>query len=410
MSARRVSAITLDQNGGLISGAVKLSANADMFNIAGGTVAGNIVGSGSSDTVDFNPGSGNTFTYGSSYGFSGIHQVNVTSGTVVLNGHNTATGMTVSSGGTLAGTGIIVSSIGDRRGGHWQPGLPGTAGGTLSVTGTRQLRFGANYLDTINGASASSINISGSATLGGATVTIAAGSAVTPGKTYTILVAGGLSGTFNPTVTYGGDIGTISYVGDDVDLVFNAALFQRPRQQRQRSQHLHHRADKLFRHCIEFRQRDGERHPDHRQRHDHRHHHQFRHDHRRHLDPEQHDQRLDRQLRHSLRRHLGRQREQDHRGQRRRHLGHRTDPHGRHHQCRHDFGAGAGILVSGVTSFAGGITNLGADRSADRHQRRQRLELLRRHRQQRRRSHRGKCRRHQRRAFRPSRGASAMPA
>ena len=41
------SAITIDQMGGLISGAIKLSANADVLNIFGGTVAGNIVGQGS---------------------------------------------------------------------------------------------------------------------------------------------------------------------------------------------------------------------------------------------------------------------------------------------------------------------------------------------------------------------------
>ena len=141
----------------------------------------------------------------------------------MLNGANTATGMTVSPRGTLAGTGIITSVIGVI--GTLAPGLPGTAGGTLSVAGTVSFASSAKYLDTINGASASSINISGAATLGGATVTIAAGSTVTTGKTYTILVAGSLSGTFNPTITYGGDIGTISYVGDDVDLVFKAALF-----------------------------------------------------------------------------------------------------------------------------------------------------------------------------------------
>ena len=107
----------------------------------------------------------------------------------------------------------------------WQPGIPGTAGGTLSVAGTVSFASSADYLDTINGASASSINISGAATLGGATVTIAAGSTVTTGRTYTIMVAGSLSGTFNPTITYDGDVGIISYVGDDVDLVFKAPCF-----------------------------------------------------------------------------------------------------------------------------------------------------------------------------------------
>ena len=55
------SAVTIDQMSGLISGAIKLSANADVLNIFGGTIAGNIVGQGSSNTLNFNLGSG-TFT------------------------------------------------------------------------------------------------------------------------------------------------------------------------------------------------------------------------------------------------------------------------------------------------------------------------------------------------------------
>src|ERR1700719_174405 len=82
---------------GLISGAIKLSANADVLNIFGGTIAGNIVGQGSSNTLNFNLGSG-TFTYDAAYGFSGVNQVNVNSGTVVLNGTNSATNVDVYGG------------------------------------------------------------------------------------------------------------------------------------------------------------------------------------------------------------------------------------------------------------------------------------------------------------------------
>src|ERR1700748_2197931 len=105
--------------------------------------------------------------------------------------------MTVGSAGTLAGTGVIKSSIGVL--GTLAPGLPGTAGGKLSVAGTVSFASSAVYLDTIHRASASAIAISGGATLGGATVTLAAGSTVSTDRTYTILVAGSLSGTFNPT-------------------------------------------------------------------------------------------------------------------------------------------------------------------------------------------------------------------
>ena len=147
--------MTIDQTAGLLSGAVKLSAYSDVFNVTGGSIAGNIVGSGSHDTLNFNPGASNTFTYANN--FAGIHQANVTSGTVVLNGNNTATGMTVKNGGTLAGTGIITSSITIANGGTLEPGLPGTSGGVLSITGT--LTFASSTArvisDAINGSSVS---------------------------------------------------------------------------------------------------------------------------------------------------------------------------------------------------------------------------------------------------------------
>ena len=229
------SAVTIDQTAGLLSGAVKLSAHSDVFNVTGGSVAGNIVGSGSHDTLNFNPGASNTFTYTNN--FTGIHQANVTSGTVVLNGTNTATGMTVSNAGTLAGTGIIASSITIANGATLEPGLPGTAGGVLSISGSLTFASSsANYLDTINGLSASEAEISGPGVLNGATLTIAAGSTVSSGTTYTIMTdtSGGFGvagNTFsNSTVTYNGEVGTISYSsnGDDVFVTFRVPCYTGP--------------------------------------------------------------------------------------------------------------------------------------------------------------------------------------
>ncbi len=138
--------------------------------------------------------------------------------------------MTVTGGGTLAGTGVIVSSVGVdiASGGILAPGMPGTAGGKLTITGGVSLASGADYLEAIDGASASETTISGTATLGGAAVTIASGSTVTAGTTYTILGAAALSGTFNPSVTSGGLVGAISYVADDVDLMFALPCYSGP--------------------------------------------------------------------------------------------------------------------------------------------------------------------------------------
>jgi hypothetical protein len=88
--------VTIDQTSGLISGMIKLSSQADALNVSGGTIAGNIVGQGT-DTITFALGSG-TFTYGNAFGFTGINQVNVNSGTVILDGTNSATNVTVNGG------------------------------------------------------------------------------------------------------------------------------------------------------------------------------------------------------------------------------------------------------------------------------------------------------------------------
>ena len=193
-------AMTIDQTGGLISGAILLSAQADELNISGGTIAGNIVGSGSSDNINFNLGSG-TFTYGSAYGFSGISQVNVNSGTVILDGTNQAVtivvdggmlevgdaanpgallepgNLSVTSGGIVAGNGTIggLPVVDIDAGGALAPGTPGGVG-TLTIAGPGQLSFndgtasiyainitpgGTNSKTAITGAGTASLNGNG---------------------------------------------------------------------------------------------------------------------------------------------------------------------------------------------------------------------------------------------------------
>ncbi len=220
-------AVTIDQNARSIIGNILLSSNADTLNVAGGTISGNVIGSGSSDTINIAPVG--TFTDASPYGFSNINQVNVNSGSVVLNGVNSATNLTVA-GGTLAGTGMVNGAVTIASGGTLQPGVPGSVG-NFTVAGNLTLASGANYADTIDGASASQTNVSGTATLGGATVTIPLGSLVNPNTTYTILNDTGSSvvGTFNPTVKYEGMTGTLSHAGGVVDLTSrNSACFTGP--------------------------------------------------------------------------------------------------------------------------------------------------------------------------------------
>ena len=167
-------AMTIDQTGGLISGAILLSANADELNISGGTIAGNIVGNGSSDTINFNLGSG-IFTYASAYGFSGISQVNVNSGTVILDGTNQAVtivvdggmlevgdagnpgallepgNLSVATGGVLAGNGTIggLPVVDIDAGGTLAPGSPGGVG-TLTIAGQLSFNDGTASIYAIN--------------------------------------------------------------------------------------------------------------------------------------------------------------------------------------------------------------------------------------------------------------------
>jgi uncharacterized protein with beta-barrel porin domain len=218
------SAITIDQMGGLISGAIKLSANADVFNIFGGTIAGNIVGQGSSNTLNFNLGSG-TFAYGAAYGFSGINQVNINSGTVVLNGPNSATNVDVN-GGTLAGTGSIAAMLTVHSGGTFAPGTLGTAGTSMTITGNLAFQSGAAYLVNINSTTASRANVTGNASLNGMVEAALAPGSYNSKTTYDILHAGSISGAFAgfTAVNAPGFSGTLTYQPNDVLLSLTANL------------------------------------------------------------------------------------------------------------------------------------------------------------------------------------------
>ena len=136
-----MSPVIIDENAGAINGAIKLSAYADVLNINGGTIAGNIVGQGSSDTVNFQTGAGTTYVDNNA--FAGINQVNINSGTVVLNGINSATNVDVY--GTLSGSGSIdPTAVTIHSGGTFAPGN-GTPGTSMAITGNLVLQSGALY-------------------------------------------------------------------------------------------------------------------------------------------------------------------------------------------------------------------------------------------------------------------------
>ena len=112
-------------------------------------------------------------------------------------------------------------------GGTFAPGS-GTPGSSMTVAGNLAFQSGALYLVQVNPSSASSANVTGSATLAGTvSAALAPGSYVT--RSYTILSAtGGLNGTtFNVLTTSNVPAGfktDLSYTANDVILNLTANL------------------------------------------------------------------------------------------------------------------------------------------------------------------------------------------
>jgi autotransporter-associated beta strand protein len=139
-------------------------------------------------------------------------------GTLTLSGTSSYTGATVVTGGTLSVTGDISSSSGVLvnpggmltvagsapsiaiNGGILMPGPP-NAVGTLNVVGSLVLTSATTYLININATTASQTNVTGTATLNGATVQVVDDKDITKRHVYTLLTAtGGINGLFNPDV------------------------------------------------------------------------------------------------------------------------------------------------------------------------------------------------------------------
>jgi len=157
---------------------------------ASDTYAGMISGNGGITLA------GGTETFTGSFGYSGATTIN--GGTLVVNNSlASSSGTTVNAGGTLMGTGAVGNT--SIAGGTLAPGS-GTPGSSLTVFGVLGFTAASTYAVNINPTTSSFANVSGTATLGGATVNAIYANGSYVAKQYTILTAGSRSGTFGSVV------------------------------------------------------------------------------------------------------------------------------------------------------------------------------------------------------------------
>jgi autotransporter-associated beta strand protein len=157
---------------------------------ANDTYAGMISGNGGLTLA------GGTETLTGAIGYSGATTVN--GGTLVVNSSlASSSGVTLNTGGTLMGTGAVGGT--SIAGGIFAPGS-GTPGSFLTVDGTLGFTAASTYAVNINPTTSSFANVTGTATLGGATVNAIYASGSYVSKKYTILTAGFVSSTFSSVV------------------------------------------------------------------------------------------------------------------------------------------------------------------------------------------------------------------
>ncbi len=155
----------------------------------------------------------------------------ITAGTLIVNGSIANSAVTINSGATLAGNGVV-GAVTVNSGGTLAPGPTGSPG-AMTVLGNLAFQSGALYLVRVNPSNASRDNVTsgGTAALAG-TVQAVFASGSYAARTYTILsAAGGLSGTFSSLTTSNlpaGFTASLGYTATDAILNLTATLGRRP--------------------------------------------------------------------------------------------------------------------------------------------------------------------------------------
>lgn len=227
--------------GGTGQGSFVTTINAGTLQLGNGGSTGSIIGSVvNNSTLAFNRAD--------TYSFDGIitnagSVRQAGTGTTILTAASTYTGATTVDAGTLSVNGSIASSVlttvnaGGTLGGNGVVGntsinggtlAPGNSIGLLTVNGSLTLTAASSYLVEVSPANADRVNVTGSATLGGATVNASFAPGTYVAKQYTILHAdGGRNGTFAGPVNSNlpsNFTSTLSYDGNnaylDLALIF----------------------------------------------------------------------------------------------------------------------------------------------------------------------------------------------
>ncbi len=210
LTAAGMTAGSIEGAGSYILGAKNLTVGSNNLST---TVSGVISGPGGSLTK---VGTG-TMTLTNTESYTGATTVN--GGSLIVDGSIAASSLTtVNAGSTLSGSGTVGNTA--INGGTLAPGSTVSAFGPLTVTGSLSFTTASTYMIQVNSTSAGRTNVSGTATLNGATVNVNYLSSTLQSQ-YTILHANtGVSGTFNPTVVSNNSniTSTLSYDANDVFL------------------------------------------------------------------------------------------------------------------------------------------------------------------------------------------------
>jgi uncharacterized protein with beta-barrel porin domain len=177
--------------------------------VTGAVITGGVFGGTGTDTLGLSGTSSGSFNVGQLVSFeagektgsgtwtltgtnTGITAFSASGGGLIVNGSLSNAAFTVS-GGTLSGIGTVGNT--SITGGTFRPG-DGAAGSSMTVNGTLGLSAATTYLVNVNPSTSSFANVSGVATLGGATVNAIFASGSSISKQYTILTAGSIVGAF----------------------------------------------------------------------------------------------------------------------------------------------------------------------------------------------------------------------